>query len=498
MGKILFIISAVIVTAITIKAQIYVSPNGSDSNSGAIDKPLKTISSAITAAGSGSTIYLRGGVYSSSAKIKISKSGTDDNYCKLWAYPGEKPVLDFTGSNSDGISLGANYWHIRGLEIKYAGHNGLNISGSFNIIENCSIHDNKNTGMQIGSGSGTTYPSHNLILNCDSYFNFDPPVGGNADGFGAKWNIGSGNVYKGCRSYNNSDDGWDLWMADSTVEIDSCFAFRNGVDIWFTGKVDGNGNGFKLGGNYIPAPQIIKNCASFDNAGNTGRGFDENNNTSGQTIYNCTSYRNKGANYYFNNTVVTGVHDIKNCISYNGSITIKSGTQKNNSWLGFTISSSDFLSLDTSLAVMPRDSNGNLQSTNFFKLAAGSSLIDAGVDVGIPYTGSAPDLGAFEYNGLVDAAYVNVNHPSAFALFQNFPNPFNPTTTITFNLQNSGLTSLFVYNLLGQKVDEIINSNLSAGRHSVSFNAENLTSGIYIYKLSQGGNSTTRKLLLIK
>lgn len=498
MGKKLLIILVVLSSIITIKAQIYVSPNGSDSNTGTIDNPLKTLSAAISAAKTVSTIYLRGGVYSSSAKIKISRSGDANNYYKLWAYPGEKPVLDFTGSNSDGISLGANYWYVKGLEIKFAGHNGLNVSGSYNIIENCSFHDNKNTGMQVGSSSGTTYPSHNLILNCDAYFNFDPPVGGNADGFGVKWNIGSGNVYKGCRAYNNSDDGWDLWMADSTVEIDSCFAFRNGVDIWFTGKVDGNGNGFKLGGNYIPTHHIVKNCVSFDNAGNTGRGFDENNNTAGQTVYNCTSYRNKGDNFYFNNTVVSGMHDIKNCISYNGKVTIKSGTQNNNSWQGFTVSNTDFLSIDTSLALMPRDSNGNLQANNFFRLAAGSSLIDAGVDVGIPYYGSAPDLGAFEYSTLDNISDVSIQNPSAFSLYQNFPNPFNPSTTITFNLQKSGLTRLYIYNMLGQKVAEIINGNLSSGQHSVTFNAENLASGIYIYKLSQKESSASRKLIILK
>ncbi len=498
MVKSIFIIIAVtLFYSALLEAQIYVSPNGNDSNPGTIDKPFKTIAAAISAAKEAETIYLRGGVYASSVKIKISRSGTVNNYYKLLAYPGEKPVLDFIGSNSDGISLGGNYWQIKGLEIKNAGHNGLNISGSFNIIENCSIHDNKNTGMQIGSGSGTTYPSHNLILNCDSYFNFDPPVGGNADGFGAKWNIGSGNVYKGCRSFNNSDDGWDLWMADSSVEIDSCFAFRNGVDIWHTGQVDGNGNGFKLGGNYVPTHHIVKNCVSFDNAGNGGRGFDENNNTAGQTVYNCTAYRNKGDNFHFNNTVVQGSHDIKNCISYKGIVSIKSGTQERNSWQGFNISDSDFLSVDTSLAVVPRDSNGNLQDNNFFRLAAGSSLIDAGVDVGIIFNGSAPDLGAFEYNAF-DAVEKNNNTPSSFSLYQNFPNPFNPSTTIKFNIDKTGIVRLCIYDMLGKKVIELLNGNMSKGEHSIVFNSRNLSSGIYFYQLQQEKNIISKKMILLK
>ena len=491
------ILITVILFSVLLKAQIYVSPYGDDSNSGTINKPFKTLSAAVTAAKEVTTIYLRGGVYSSSAKIKISKSGNSNSYYKLWAYPAERPILDFTGSNSDGISLGGNYWHIKGLEIMKAGHNGLNISGSYNVIENCFVHDNKNTGVQIGSSSSTAYPSNNLFLNCDSYSNFDPPIGGNADGFGAKWNIGSGNIYKGCRAYNNSDDGWDLWMADSSVEIDSCFAFRNGVDIWFTGQFNGNGNGFKLGGNYIPAHHIVKNCVSFDNAGNTGRGFDENNNTAGQTVYNCTSYRNKGDNYHFNNKVVTGNHDIKNCISYNGKVSITSGTQLNNSWQGFTVSDSDFLSIDTSLAVMPRDSNGNLQKNNFFRLSPGSDLIDAGVVVGIPFNGNAPDLGAFEYS-MFDAVEADKQTPSSFYLYQNFPNPFNPSTAIRFSLTKEGIVRLDVYNLLGQRVSGLVNGSLSKGEHSVTFNAGKLSSGIYIYKLSQGEKTTSRKLILLK
>lgn len=386
----------------TMRAQIFVAPDGSDSNPGTFALPLKTLTKAMSLAGPDSLIYLRGGIYSSSLKITISKSGTAGHTIKVWAYPDETPIFDFSSqlrgntSSYDGLSISGSYLHFKGIEVEWAGHNGIYITGSHNIIERCIIHDNMNTGLHMRHGA-----SYNLILNCDSYFNFDTPDGGDADGFSAKWEVGVGNVFRGCRAYNNSDDGWDLWMAVSPVEIDSCWAFRNGVDIWFTGSVNGNGNGFKLGGSSVATYNLVKHCVAFDNAGNTGNGFDENNNLAGQTLYNCTSFRNKSYNYRFANTVTQGSHIFKNCISYVGTNNITSGTQDHNSWQDFTVTDADFVSMDTSQALAPRKAEGSLPDITLFHLASGSSMIDAGIDVGLPFRGGAPDLGAFESGGSI-------------------------------------------------------------------------------------------------
>src|SRR6266481_6224229 len=109
----------------------------------------------------------------------------------------------------------------------------------------------RDTGIHITGGNGASiFPSNNLVLNCDSIRNYDAPVGGNADGFTAKWSLGPGNVFRGCRAWENSDDGWDLWMETSTVLINTCWAFRNGSNVFASGSFNGNGNGFKLGGNF--------------------------------------------------------------------------------------------------------------------------------------------------------------------------------------------------------------------------------------------------------
>ncbi len=86
----------------------------------------------------------------------------------------------------------------------------------------------------------------------------------------------------------------------------------------------------------------------------------------------------------------------------------------------------------------------------------------------------------------------------AFELSQNYPNPFNPSTSISFTLPQSGLTSLKVYNLLGQEVASLLNTRLMAGEHSISFDASGLSSGTYIYRLVSGNFSQTKKMMLIK
>lgn len=89
-------------------------------------------------------------------------------------------------------------------------------------------------------------------------------------------------------------------------------------------------------------------------------------------------------------------------------------------------------------------------------------------------------------------------NPNEFRLSQNYPNPFNPATNISFNLPSSGEVSLKVYNLLGQEVATLVDARLNSGNHTVSFNAAQLASGVYIYRLQAGQHLQTKKMLLIK
>ncbi len=88
--------------------------------------------------------------------------------------------------------------------------------------------------------------------------------------------------------------------------------------------------------------------------------------------------------------------------------------------------------------------------------------------------------------------------PGSFHLKQNYPNPFNPTTTIGFTLPESAHVSLEVFNIQGQHMATLLNSSLSAGSHHVNFNASELASGLYLYRLQAGDFVQTRKMQLVK
>lgn len=88
--------------------------------------------------------------------------------------------------------------------------------------------------------------------------------------------------------------------------------------------------------------------------------------------------------------------------------------------------------------------------------------------------------------------------PKSFSLSQNYPNPFNPSTVIDFALPTSQYVKLSVYNMLGEKVSELANSNMSAGNYSVTFDATNFSSGIYFYRISVGDYIEIKKMMLVK
>ena len=88
--------------------------------------------------------------------------------------------------------------------------------------------------------------------------------------------------------------------------------------------------------------------------------------------------------------------------------------------------------------------------------------------------------------------------PSKFALNQNYPNPFNPVTIIKFSLSENNYTKLDVYNVIGEHISSLVNKELLEGEHELKFDATNLPSGIYFYKLEQGNKSNLKKMILLK
>jgi hypothetical protein len=388
----------------------FVSTDGSDANAGtSLSLAFKSVPKAIAKAVAGDVIYIRAGTYSYTSTIKITVSGTSDNPISMLAYPGDsRPLLDFSGmefgSSNRGILLSGSYWYIKGIRIKGAGDNGMNISGgNYNTIEFCDFFENRDGGCQLGGGA-----KYNRIINCDSYHNADYGTGittngGNADGFSPKIDVGTGNYFYGCRAYYNSDDGWDGFMKttlEDTTTLENCWTWHNGyyrLSDRDTTTGDMNGNGFKMGSDGYIHNMILKNCLSFNNK---AKGFDQNHNSGFMTLYNCTSKSNGGKNFSIYEAVNSGkAITIENCISYEASnkSILSTAIVATNSWDSeYSITSADFTSTDSTGVSGSRKADGRLPDVGFMHLASGSEFIDTGTVVGIPYNGSKPDLGCFE------------------------------------------------------------------------------------------------------
>ena len=104
--------------------------------------------------------------------------------------------------------------------------------------------------------------------------------------------------------------------------------------------------------------------------------------------------------------------------------------------------------------------------------------------------------GNFEYHNL--SSEVNVGVPSEFALSQNYPNPFNPSTKIDYDIATDGNVSVVLFDMSGREVAKLVNDFKTAGYYTVSFNASNLSSGMYFYRISANNFSQTKKMVLVK
>ncbi len=469
-------------------ATYYVAPNGNDGNPGSIGSPFATLKKGHDVAEAGDTVYLRGGTYKcrSDGLSKSGKSNTQ-RIC-FWAYPGEKPYFDCSGGGW-AIGMTGSWLHVKGIEI-FQG--GVTISNAHdNILELMNCHHSMGVGISILHGTGG-----HLILNCDAHDHFDAvskdTPGENADGFGIHYQeSGAPDTIRGCRSWWNSDDGYDFINHEVPVTIENSWAMGAGYIHYATGQA-GNGNGFKIGSSKNGIRHTVRNCIAWKNKAS---GFYANHSSGGNTWYNNTSFQNgtqfnmlastwaqpggKGART--DGVTLTGDkrHIMRNNIGYpekNSYITGYGVDTKSNAWdLGITPSAKDFLSItDPSLTTTgraleevspmfgPRKADGSLPDVDFLKLASGSALIDKGENVGLSFKGSAPDLGAHEF-GTVTGVFERMgSRYDEKAEPGKFTAPFGNWNSRDLTHRGLG-TGLAIYSISGKKQPSSANFLPSAG-----------------------------------
>ena len=391
----------------------------------------------------------------------IGVSGTRENPIHYFGYPGEWPILDcslhcdYAPNGGDdfynsAISLNAvEYIHFKDFEIRNVFQCDSVVTGAIatswaaNLtFEHIIMHSIGQRGYWINGGAWGEHTQDpepmwdydtTRWINCDVYDLADTlssspggAPGNAADAWKTIHYKGNVVIWEGCRAWNYSDDGWDPTPVDGAERIlNNCWAMASNKFANISEEWEIERNAFKFnshhpdeeGSSFERNSIVVKNClAVFSSAG-----FGEIGQTPANGIYyNNTSYKNTSGfvgtwevcnSEYKNNLVYGSISETYFVQIYNTNYEeshntwTKSG--ENAPWPGWEynydvwpVNENDFVTVDSlelvALFTAPRKPDGSLPPFPL-KLAAGSDLIDAGIDVGLPFNGAAPDIGAFEY-----------------------------------------------------------------------------------------------------
>lgn len=407
-------------------ATYYIATTGNDSNAGTTTAPFATLGKAQSLVEAGDTVFIRGGTYSIAESqiaeysgifarvFNLSKSGTENKYISYFGYPGERPVFDLSAVKPANrrvyvFFVSGSYLHFKnfeviGTQVTITSHTQSECfhheGGDCCIYENLSMHDGMAIGFFITKGSA------NLVLNCDAYNNWDNVSengkGGNTDGFGGhvRSESDTGNVFRGCRAWYNSDDGFDLINCRAAFTIENCWSFKNGFSTADASL--GDGSGFKSGGygmrespsvpNPIPR-HVIRFCLAVNNK---NQGFYANHHLGGLDFYNNTAYQNpnnfnmvcRRLNPLNPPADMAGQgHNVKNNVSYQPGIAHIANVDtvecvvSNNSWnYPLSLSESDFQTTGVDMAQLTahRKADGSLPDITLLKPSATSRLFNCG------------------------------------------------------------------------------------------------------------------------
>ncbi len=431
--------------------------NASDQNRGDdINFPWATWQKGFNTAMPGDTVYFRGGTwlprtddYGNVAKYNPrggnGHHGTQSNPIYFLAYPpdlaaGNMPVLDCRNTHpSTNGHVGLNirttgYVKFKGLKVtnvrSWPQESGEMWCAGIMVNDYGHLTLEQMTVSYIGGAGILIMGGDSLyMINCDSHNNSDSLdvklPGNDGDGYtimhdGPDTDTKAFAYIHGCRAWNNADDGFGI-SNNKQLEISDCWAWNNG-------DLEGDGNGFKFRYSYIRETwkRKVYNCIA---SSNRRAGFTDLNLNApmgphmeylNNSIYNCEKGFGSSPGHVFDCAIHPSEVIYRNNISfastgpYPVALTACNyqypsyATQDHNTWVqtgshyyteanpAYNLTADDFISLDTEQLGWPRKSDGSLPDITFMQLRPGSDMINGGVDVGLPYFGTAPDLGAYQ------------------------------------------------------------------------------------------------------
>jgi hypothetical protein len=521
-------------------------PSADDANPGSAEHPFVTIQKGIQVAQPGDTVFIKGDTSSGSEKalyqvsgngISTERNGTVDKEIVIMAYPGHSVVIKGQGTTGYGIELNNSHIQFHGLTFTNFRKAVEGSSVKQNIImENCEFSNTSETGLRLRnitnlimrdcyvhhcfeSGISLRGSENCYFERVESSYNSDG-LGASGDGDGFHSLDGDSIDFIDCIARNNSEDGFDL---SSNGILKNCISSGHtacNIKLW---RRDND--------NYAPKTMTIINSLIY-NAGECGIKI-----TNGPQLrlFSSVIYGNGEEGVAFRGVSISEGPEVVESEIVNNII---AGNSKNETWAkGIDVKQSgpniNKVSANYNLyhdnvnpnSGLDSDSNAvsgknpgflDAASANFH-LSDSSPAINAGitdeiyqslislfgVDLSMDHDDAMRpfddiwDIGAFEYSTSTEIRQGSIKMPSSFYLY-NYPNPFNPTTLINYELQITNYVDLSIYDLLGQKVTTLVSDKQMVGDHQVQWDATGFPSGVYMYRLRVGNYIESRKMVLLR
>ena len=197
------------------------------------------------------------------------------------------------------------------------------------------------------------------------------------------------------------------------------------------------------------------------------------------------------------------VTDLQLDVQLSSFAAVQNGEAVDIRWTTESESNSDHFIVERRNGSAWQNISGNVAAAGHSSEARHYEVIDHNVQLGMTYTYRLIAVDVNNIRQVLDQSEVTLSEQNAvtieeYALYQNFPNPFNPSTTITFDLKNAGTVKLNVFDLLGREVAVLMNGYRESGRYQVSFDAAGLPSGVYLYRIETSEFSSIQKMVLMK